>query len=619
MALFSNLIGGVKQIVANSGVIKAKSQRQIETGVKVMQKTGVDKMTLSWEKQKAKVQKDVLRLEQKNKQAEYRFYINLSKTFTTSMDGVVKNMSVMSREIKKVKVYLHDALPKIGKGIFSAFVMLQNLIGVKGLKLFDPNKLKSMGKSVQRERKESVSTRVISGKKSADSEREKRVNERYEKMYGKKPGDKDSGVKKLGTIGAIAATVGAVMGIYQKKEGVKGIKGAMFKPGERKPGVERKTTAGSLFAPNSNDAQGPLVQGFMQALMVGGIIKGFIDKILKSLGLEDIVVYLKQILDFAKLIYDAIAGFVQSIAHEIRYALDIDYRNKYDEKVAKHVETQQIKDESWKFKGLQVKMEAYSGSDINVIEQDFYNAVSKSKDLITLYNTGLKGIEEELKKNPTGEDKFILEKAKENTEKKIKELMGAPSILLNEAMSDVIAAGKGNALGKYGAYRFGKIQQGIAPENIMTGEDYVKMDKEINEKLGINKPENKQKGLVPAKAYGGVVKAKSGGSLNLLGEGGMNEAVVPLPDGKSIPIQVMNPYMLSDSKLLVRKDMDLTGKMQSQVSESIDRMSETINNVNNQNNMSQTSIVNKNGSMVFSGKSTIDSLLDSILLRGGIV
>jgi hypothetical protein len=45
---------------------------------------------------------------------------------------------------------------------------------------------------------------------------------------------------------------------------------------------------------------------------------------------------------------------------------------------------------------------------------------------------------------------------------------------------------------------------------------------------------------LPAAANGAVISPRSGGTLVQVGEAGQSEAIVPLPDGRSIPVVVKN-------------------------------------------------------------------------------
>jgi hypothetical protein len=62
-------------------------------------------------------------------------------------------------------------------------------------------------------------------------------------------------------------------------------------------------------------------------------------------------------------------------------------------------------------------------------------------------------------------------------------------------------------------------------------------------------------------AGGGIVRASSGGTSALLAEGGLNEAVVPLPDGKSIPLKMSDNSGVSDRILAVAQVLNPTTRI----------------------------------------------------------
>jgi hypothetical protein len=63
----------------------------------------------------------------------------------------------------------------------------------------------------------------------------------------------------------------------------------------------------------------------------------------------------------------------------------------------------------------------------------------------------------------------------------------------------------------------------------------------------INKVEGFKPGEVLQAAMGGIVPARRGGTKMIAGEAGLNEAFVPLPDGKTIPVTVNFAEVLSKS------------------------------------------------------------------------
>ena len=65
----------------------------------------------------------------------------------------------------------------------------------------------------------------------------------------------------------------------------------------------------------------------------------------------------------------------------------------------------------------------------------------------------------------------------------------------------------------------------------------------------------------PRMATGGIVSGKPGGTEVIIGEGGLNEAVVPLPDGKSIPLKMSDNSGVSDKILAVAQVLNPTTRI----------------------------------------------------------
>ena len=65
----------------------------------------------------------------------------------------------------------------------------------------------------------------------------------------------------------------------------------------------------------------------------------------------------------------------------------------------------------------------------------------------------------------------------------------------------------------------------------------------------------------PRMATGGIVSGKPGGTEVIIGEGGLNEAVVPLPDGKSIPLKMTDNAGVSDKILAVAQVLNPTTRI----------------------------------------------------------
>jgi LAS superfamily LD-carboxypeptidase LdcB len=82
--------------------------------------------------------------------------------------------------------------------------------------------------------------------------------------------------------------------------------------------------------------------------------------------------------------------------------------------------------------------------------------------------------------------------------------------------------------------------------------------------------------------YGGIVDAKLGGTRALLAEAGMNEAVVPLPDGRNIPVSLNIENLVNKMQL---KQVDFSNDLSQTLK---DTFTNLVTNVTNQNSGTDT-------------------------------
>ena len=66
--------------------------------------------------------------------------------------------------------------------------------------------------------------------------------------------------------------------------------------------------------------------------------------------------------------------------------------------------------------------------------------------------------------------------------------------------------------------------------------------------------------------FGGIIPRTRGGQLSLIGEGRFNEAVVPLPNGRSIPIEFPKDYKPSTNNVTINTYIQRNGQIESSVS-----------------------------------------------------
>ena len=104
---------------------------------------------------------------------------------------------------------------------------------------------------------------------------------------------------------------------------------------------------------------------------------------------------------------------------------------------------------------------------------------------------------------------------------------------------------------------------GVTPDTILSQLNSSQKQSFLD---AVTKVEGFKTGKVVQAATGGIVKANPEGVNVIAGEAGMNEAFVPLPDGKTIPVQIAGSNQQLDlmAAQLSKLD-DIVRVMQSQL------------------------------------------------------